>query len=267
MTASSGGRSTPKTRPLTGKLLLCGALAGPLFLLTVLIQDYTRPGFDPRLVEISLLSLGDWGWVQIVNFVLAGVLNLLYAAGLWRRLHPGRAGTWGPLLIGGYGLGLVVVGVFRDDPANGFPPGVPAATALSWHAAIHDLAGLFLFALLAAALGAFVRFFLERKERWWACYCLSSAILLILSFFVGGALFERLGTLVGWMAASLIAIKLLGTPERRLTTEGKQREERAEVPLQIEQDTLRSPFTPQDLDELHTLLVKFEAALRSNHET
>jgi hypothetical protein len=270
MTASSGGRSTPKTRPLTGKLLLCGAIAGPLFLLTVLIQDYTRPGFDPRLVELSLLSLGDWGWVQIVNFVLAGVLNLLYAAGLWRRLHPGRAGTWGPLLIGAYGLGLMVGGVFRDDPANGFPPGVPAATSLSWHAAIHDLAGLFLFAMLAAALGVFVRFFLERKERWWACYCLSSAVLLILFFFSTGspsaaltAGFLRLGTLIGWMAASLIAIKLLCTPERRLTTEGKQREERAEVPLQIEQDKLKSQFTPQELDELHTLLVKFEAAFKN----
>ena len=53
---------------------------------------------------------------------------------------------------------------------------------------------------------------------------------------------------------------------RRLTTEGKQREERAEVPLKSEQDTLKSQFTPQDLDELHTLLVKFEAALRSNHD-
>jgi Protein of unknown function (DUF998) len=270
MTASSGGRSTPKTRTLTGTLLLCGAIAGPLFLLTVLIQDYTRPGFNPRLVPLSYLSLGDWGWVQIGNFVLAGVLNLLFAAGLWRRLHPGRAGTWGPLLIGGYGLGLMAAGVFLADPANGFPPGVPAATALSWHAAMHDLAGSFVFAMLAAALGVFARFFLERKERWWACYCLSSAVLLILFFFSTGspsaaltAGFLRLGTLVGWMAASLIAIKLLCTPERRFTTEGKQREERAEVPLQIEQEKLKSPFTPQELDELHTLLVKVEAALKN----
>jgi hypothetical protein len=269
MTASSGGRSTPKTRPLTGKLLLCGAIAGPLFLLTVLIQDYTVPGFDPRLVEISLLSLGDWGWVQIVNFVLAGVLNLLFAAGLWRRLHPGRAGTWGPLLIGAYGLGLMVVGVFRDDPANGFPPGVPAATGLSWHAAIHTLGALFLFAMLAAALGVFVRFFLARKERGWACYCLASAVLFLLCFFVGGtnavltARLLRLGVLIGWMAASMIAIKLLCTPDIRLTTEGKQREERAEVPLKIEQDKLKSQFTPQELDELHTLLVKFEAAFKN----
>lgn len=270
MTASSGGRSTLKTRTLTGTLLLCGAIAGPFFLLTVLIQDYTRPGFNPRLVPLSYLSLGDWGWIQIGNFVLAGVLNLLFAVGLWRRLHPGRAGTWGPLLIGAYGLGLMAAGVFLADPANGFPPGVPAATALSWHAAMHDLAGSFVFAMLAAALGVFARFFLERKERWWACYCLSSAVLLILFFFSTGspsaaltAGFLRLGTLVGWMAASLIAIKLLCTPDKRLTPEGKQREERTEVPLQSEQEKVKSPFTPQELDELHTLLVKFEAALKN----
>jgi hypothetical protein len=208
-----------KTLSLTRILLLCGAIAGPLFILTVLIQDYTRPAFNPRLQALSLLSLGEWGWVQIVNFVLAGVLNLLYAGGLWRRLHPGRAGTWGPLLIGAYGLGLISVGVFRTDPANGFPPGVMAPTGPSWHGVIHALGGLFVFVVLAAALAVFVRFFLERKERWWAFYCLASAVLLLV-FFFGGinttalmARFLRLATLVGWMAASVIAIKLLCDPD------------------------------------------------------
>jgi hypothetical protein len=69
------------------------------------------------------------------------------------------------------------------------------------------------------------------------------------------------------MAASLIAIKLLYTSDIRLTTEGKQLEERAEVPLEIEQDKLKSQFTPQELGELHTLLVKLEAALKSTDNT
>jgi len=208
-----------KTLSLTRILLLCGAIAGPLFLLTVLIQDYTRPAFDPRLQALSLLSLGEWGWVQMVNFVLAGVLNLLYAGGLWRRLHPGRAGTWGPLLIGAYGLGLIAVGVFRTDPAQGFPPGVLAPTQPSWHGVLHALGGLFIFVVLAAALAVYVRFFLARKERWWAFYCLASAVLLLLFFFVGinnpvlMARFLRLATLVGWMAASVIAIKLVCAPD------------------------------------------------------
>ena len=156
-------RSPTTVRSLTRLLLLCGAVAGPLFILTVLIQDYTRPDYDPRLQPLSLLSLGDWGWVQIVNFVLAGALNLCYAWGLWRRLHPGRAGTWGPILIGVYGLGLVTVGVFRTDPSNGFPPGVIETTGPSWHGAIHALGGLFTFLVLAAALAVFVRFFLATQ--------------------------------------------------------------------------------------------------------
>jgi hypothetical membrane protein len=190
-----------------------------LFILTVLIQDYTRPGFDPRLQALSLLSLGSWGWVQITNFVLAGALNLLYAGGLWRLLHPGRAGTWGPLLIGAYGLGLITVGVFRTDPANGFPPGVPASTHPSWHGAIHALVALFIFLFLAAALAVFTRLFLARKERWWAFYCLASAVLGLVVFFGGindptlMARTLRLGVLIGWMAASLIAVRLLGDPD------------------------------------------------------
>lgn len=208
-----------KTQPLTRILLLCGAIAGPLFILIVLIQDYTRPGFDPRTQLLSLLSLGDWGWVQIVNFVLAGVLNLLYASGLWRSIHPGRAGIWGPILIGAYGLGLITVGVFRTDPANGYPPGAIAPTGPSWHGAIHALGGLFIFVVLAAALAVFSRLFFARKERGWAFYCIASAVLVLLTFF--GSFFDpaitarilRLGTLIGWMGASIIAIKLLSTPE------------------------------------------------------
>ena len=219
MQTSLATRSEQKNSSLTKFLLLCGAVAGPLFIVILLIQDYSRPGFDPRLDMLSLLSLGDWGWVQIGNFVLAGVLNLLYAAGLWRRLHPGQSGTWGPLLIGAYGLGLVVVGVFRTDPANGFPAGAVAPTGPSWHGAIHALGALFVFVMLAAALAVFVRYFFARKERGWAGYCLASAVLLLLFFFGSftyvalTARLLRLGILVGWMAASVIAIKLFYTPD------------------------------------------------------
>jgi hypothetical protein len=208
-----------KTLSLTRRLLLCGAIAGPLFLFTVLMQDYTRSGFDPRLDILSLLSLGDVGWIQRANFALAGGLNLLYAVGLWRRLHKGPAGTWGPILIGAYGAGLVVVSIFTTDPANGFPPGVSAATQPSWHGAIHALGGGFVFVTLSAALAVFVRLFLSWHERWWAFYCLASAVLVLLIFFTGftdaavTARTLRLATLIGWMAASLVAVKLFSTPD------------------------------------------------------
>ena len=125
-------------------------------------------------------------------------------------------------MIGAYGLGLIVVGIFRTDPANGFPPGV--VTQSTWHGAIHALGGLFIFVVLAAALVVFARFFLARKERGWAFYCLASAVLILMIFFWGftaPALTVRtlrLATLVGWMAASVIAIKLFcasDTPQQR----------------------------------------------------
>ncbi len=207
-----------KTPSLTRILLLCGAIAGPLFIFTVLVQDYARPDFNPRLWLLSVLSLGDWGWVQVANFTLAGVLNLFYAVGLWRLLRPGPAGTWGPILIGAYGLGLVLVGVFTTDPVNGFPPGAVATAGPSWHGAIHALGALFVFVMLTAALAVFARLFFARHERGWAFYCLATAVLIVV-FFVGGftnaeliARFVRLATLLGWMAASLVAIKLLSAP-------------------------------------------------------
>ncbi len=207
-----------KARPLTRNLLLCGAIAGPLFILVVLVQDYTRPGFDPRLMTLSQLSLGDWGWVQSANFVLAGSLNLLYAVGLWRTLHGDRAGTWGPILIGAYGLGLVAVGVFTTDPAHGFPPGVVAPSQPSWHGIVHALGGLFVFVVLSVALIVLSRLFLARREHWWAVYCVASAVVLLAAFFGGisnpllMALTLRLGVLVGWNTASAIAMKLLVAP-------------------------------------------------------
>jgi hypothetical protein len=86
-------------------------------------------------------------------------------------------------LIGAYGLGLIAVDVFRTDSADGFPPSAITPTHPSWHGVIHALGGLFIFVVLTAALTVFARFFLARKERWWAYYSLASAILILQTFF------------------------------------------------------------------------------------
>ena len=96
----------------TKALLACGVLLGPLFYLVVLIQMFTRPGFDIRQHPLSLLSLGDAGWIQITNFIVTGLLAILCAFGMRRLLRGGPGGTWGPLLIGTYGLGMIIAGLF-----------------------------------------------------------------------------------------------------------------------------------------------------------
>ena len=72
---------------------------------------------------LSLLALGDLGWVQIANFIVAGVLMLVFAFGARRSLVDGPGRTWAPVLFGIYGLGLVLGGAFTAEPALGFPAG------------------------------------------------------------------------------------------------------------------------------------------------
>jgi hypothetical protein len=73
------------------KLPACGVVAGPLFLTVSLAQAFTRHGYDLNHHPISLLSLGELGWVQIANFVGCGTLLVACAVGLRRALYPGGA--------------------------------------------------------------------------------------------------------------------------------------------------------------------------------
>ena len=90
-------------------------------------------------------------------------------------MHPGRGGTWGPLLVGLYGLGLIGAGIFVADPALGFPPGTPAdANTISWHGLLHFLTGGMGFLGLLAACFVFARRFAARNERGWAAYSVAT---------------------------------------------------------------------------------------------
>ena len=112
MTTVTARTDTATTRTLLG----CGVGAGPLFLLVALTQAYTRTGFDLRRHPFSMLSLGDLGWLQITTFVVTGLLFTACAAGMRRTLRGRRGGTWGPALIGAFGVALIGGGVFVADP-------------------------------------------------------------------------------------------------------------------------------------------------------
>lgn len=179
-TATRPGGQTRTSAPAgTTRLLLTGGvIGGPLFIVAALAQAFTRPGFDLRRHAISMLSLGDLGWIQVANFVVSGLLLVAMAAGMWRALHPGRAGTWGPLLIGAYGVGLIGAGVFSTDPSNGFPAGAPAGmpASLSWHAILHSVAFFVAFTGLVAACFVLARRFAGLGERGWTAYCTSTGL-------------------------------------------------------------------------------------------
>ncbi|GLZ77614.1 hypothetical protein Afil01_24210 [Actinorhabdospora filicis] len=134
----------------TKVLLAAGALAGPLWLATSWTQALTREGFNPAFHPLSQLATGSLGWLQITNFLVAGLLYVLGAEGL-RRMLPGR---WTGRLVRLIGIGMAAAGVFVMDPGYGFPVGTPneAPTSMSWHSAMHMVAGTFTFSIMTAAL-------------------------------------------------------------------------------------------------------------------
>lgn len=113
--------STQSSVARTRTLLACGTVAGPLFVLVVAAQMLTRDGFDITRHPLSLLSLGELGWIQVTNFVVSGTLFVAAAVGMRRAMVEGTGATWGPRLIGLFGSCLVWAGVFVADPADGFP--------------------------------------------------------------------------------------------------------------------------------------------------
>jgi hypothetical membrane protein len=66
-------------------MLTVGIFAGPIYIIVGLAQILTREGFDMTRHPLSMLSLGDLGWIQIANFILTGSLVLTAAVAL-RRL-------------------------------------------------------------------------------------------------------------------------------------------------------------------------------------
>lgn len=200
---------------MTRALLACGVAAGPLFTVVALLQMAARAGFDPVRHPISLLSIGELGWVQITNFVLAGLLFVAGAVGMRRVLRTGPGGTWGPLLVGAMGVALVWGGVFVADPADGFPPGTPPGgpDQLSWHGVLHGIGPVV--GLLSPLVACFVlaRRFGRLGRRGWAAYCTATGVA---SALIGAAAFAvddfRLlfaGGVLLWGWASVMAAHLL----------------------------------------------------------
>ena len=187
--ASSDGGATAAspdaTEKATGALLACCLVAGPIYVVAGLIQMLVRDGFDIRRHALSLLSNGDFGWVQIANSLLTGLLVVAGAAGMRRVLRGRRGWTWGQPLLGLYGLGLIGAGLFRPDPALGFPPGLPAGAydAVSWHGIMHFVAGGVGFLGLIAACFVFARRFASLGERGWAAYSVATGVIFFVAFF------------------------------------------------------------------------------------
>jgi len=194
----------------TAALLACGAVAGPLFLVVVFIQAFTRRGFSMTIHPPSLLSLGDGGWIQVANFIVCGLLFVAAGAGLRRATRA----TWGPILIACVGAGMVIGGLFSADPGLGFPAGAPAGqpTTMTWHAMLH-LTGFGIgYSALVAACFVYAR-------RYWYSAIVGGVTALCFVYVMSGLSHGNLiplwlALVVGWTWISIIPARQLARENR-----------------------------------------------------
>lgn len=211
---------------MTRTLLAGGAVGCVLFIVAFLIEGAIRSDYNALRYPISSLSIGALGWMQVANFIITGLLILGFALGLRRALPPAPGATWGPLLIGLAGIGLIGAGIFTTDPVYGYPPSAPILLAQeSVPGQLHDLFSVLVFLGLPMACFVFSRHFLSLGERGWAVYSVLSGVG-ILVFFVLAAVgfsqtpgfvnfagvYQRLSIITGWAWMALLALHGLRAP-------------------------------------------------------
>lgn len=199
MTEPTATASFDRGAAVTRSLLGWGVVAGPFYLSFGLILAVTRPGFDVTRDALSLLLLGDIGWLQGLNLVLSGLMVVSAAIGLTRT--PRWSRTAGAL-VGGYGLALVLSAIFPPDPTDTFPPGAESAdpTVVGLLHLVFGGVGLVSVGVAAIIAGSWLR----NRQVGRAAWSRITGVAIIVTFVLGGALSQLPGG-VGliWIAVLL----------------------------------------------------------------
>lgn len=115
-------------KPQSRLLRLGGAagMVGPaLFAVVFILQNVVRTDDNAIAEPVSALSIGEYGWVQRLNFVVLGLLLLVFSAALHRGVASSRLGWVGPTLLSMAGVGLFVAATFslaRDETGAIYDP-------------------------------------------------------------------------------------------------------------------------------------------------
>jgi len=198
--------STPSESPafnrsaaITRSLLGWGVVAGPFYVVLGLSLALTRPGFRLPDHALSLLMLGEWGWLQRVNLILSALMVLAAAIGFLRAIRNGR-GLAIAVLTMIYAASLILSAIFPPDPVNGFPVDLPAGT-VSTSGILHMLFGAIGFVAIASASFAYADWARSVGSRPRATAGIVLGVVVIVGFFAGAALsLTAVGTALLWIA-------------------------------------------------------------------
>jgi hypothetical protein len=142
-----------------------GILGPVLFVAIFTIEGWLRPGYNPLSTYVSALSLGPRGWIQMANFMILGVLLLVFTRGVAYEFRTGKASRGGPILLAVIAILFMVSGPLVMDPM-----GTPL-DQVTIHGTIHGLAGGIIFILMPISCFVFLsRFRVDpdwRSLQWW----------------------------------------------------------------------------------------------------
>jgi Protein of unknown function (DUF998) len=204
------GQVKPAATSLTRTLLGCGVVAGPAFVTVFLVEGAARPDYDPLRHPVSSLALGQRGWVQTANFVVAGTFFLAGAAGLSRTRDRTLGDQTQSALIAGAGIGLLAAAIFRTDPVSGYPPETGGVTGPTTTGTVHNLAAVpVFFGLPAAAAVGSVRA-IRRGDFTWAAYSAATGVAMLATGILASAGFGQLARFVRVAGAFQRASIILG---------------------------------------------------------
>ena len=158
-------------------LALAGIIAPIWFTTLVVVQGLLLPDYSHVKMPVSALAAWPTGWIQNVNFYVAGVLMMAFALALHVGVRRTRWGGVGVALLIAGGIGLVLAGIFPWRMVDG----VPTETAL------HVVGAIVSFAATGLGFIAFSRRMIA-DPRWrdLATYTLYSGVAVLALFVTVG---------------------------------------------------------------------------------
>ena len=190
----------PAKKPLGQVVLLCCGFSGVLFMLTYTVFGFFTPGFNAFRNTISSLEQVKNGWVQQGNFILYGVLTILFTIGLSKELIKSTNAKFIILFQLLIGTGLIGDGLFIYEP-------------------LHTTCDIIVFNSAMIVLFLFAwQFYKTKSWKGWIVYSLVAAFMmmaLLAAFGIANVthgwsgLFERLAVLPRTLWSIVLIIKLL----------------------------------------------------------
>ncbi|MEU8227871.1 DUF998 domain-containing protein [Kribbella sp. NPDC048915] len=182
--------------------LRAAVVAAILFVGVAGVEGSIRPAFDWDRHAISMLSLGERGWVMVATFLVTGALVMWVAASL-RAVDARR--RWVSRLVTAFSIGLILAGFFPAPRGQGFPAGTPSnlEPEMTTTAILHSVAFQLAFtSLIVAAVLMTVAYARERRPRW-ALFSGFSAVLIPVLIALGAT--RTIPTGIGFYLASCVA--------------------------------------------------------------